>query len=531
MKPLLYLPDGREYNPAAAPTTTVSEIGQVWDPFLTRSYDSEVTPELIGRSLAGSFPLARKHALAKRVLKNDLKFAGSYRAMTNAISGLDWEIVARDKKGRKEQTQAERVRTFIQETFASLPVEELVQHLADGEYAPMSFAEHVWDLRTKTLNGFNFVDGERQYWDASTSTLKVLTTRQPSFGERLAPNMWVVHRSHLFPGHPLEAGCWTGVLWQYCFKHFAIADWLEFGRVYGKPWRLAFIKDPKDRESVIKALRALGVNAAGAFPEGTEVRLEKGNSAGAIDVFTKLAERADDEVGVIFTGHTLVTNAKGDNGALAGASAQKVHEKIVRKGARGIMRTVWRDTIIPLVAFRFGYDVAMEYTSPETFKLKYEPPIDTKSRAETLGAVNRELLAPIGKAIDPQQIMEEFGIAELVDRAAPAVPPAKPNEDPTDDDKEKEEAEAATRRMAAAAGGTLLETVDDVEELASAVAQRTFARMGGVIETAIAEGETFEEMTAALYEAYDDVDTRPLAALTRDALVTANLVGRGDAIE
>ena len=539
-KPLLWLPGNRPYNPAAPPTEPIATIGAVWDPFVSRHVDIEVTPESIARALRGDFPLAKKQALAKRILKNDAAFAGSYRNLVLGVAGIGWESLARDKKLRREQRIAEKVRDYVQQQFENLPVEQLVKHLADGEYSPGAWAENQWDLLTKALTGWEFLDGVRQHWDPRESRYRVLTKDQPSRGEELAPNMWAIHTSHLFPGHPLEAGLWSDVIWQYCWKHFSIADWIAFNAVYGKPWRLAFIRDPKDRESVIKALRSLGANAAAAFPEGTEVRLERGISDNSGDIFEKLASRADDEVSILLTGHNLTTKSQPGAGTLAGNGAMKVHEKILRNVAMGIMATVWRDIVMPMVTFRFGYEVANEYTSPtSTFKLKYEPPPDRRANARTYALVNKELERS-GKTIDPQQLVEEFGVG-IVDLPEPAQPPADDDDPPpspadeSGDEEDELEAAASRRRSGrelAAAAATPLTTYQAIEELGAAVGQRGFAEIAAGLEASIgAAGDDYAELAAAIWEDYGNHSgaKRKLAAALRDTMLTAHVAGRGDA--
>jgi phage gp29-like protein len=536
-KPLLWLPGNRPYNPTAPPVEAVAAIGQVWDPFATRHFDLDVNPESIARALRGDYPLARKQALAKRVLRNDTAFAGAYRNLSVGVSGLDWECVARDKKLRKDQRIAERVRDYVQQQLEELPVEQFVQHMVDGEYSPGAWAENQWDLRSKELRGWELLDGERQHYDRQLSSYRVLTLAEPSRGEELPANMWAIHTSRLFPGGVLDCGLWSPVLWQYCWKHFAIADWLEFNAVYGKPWRLAFVRDPKDLQSVIKALKQIGVNGAGAFPAGTEVRLEAGSSSGSIDIFDKLASRADDEVSTLFTGHDLITRSKAGAGTLAGKGAMTIHEKVLRKVCRGIMTTKHRDVIVPMVTFKFGYDVAREYTSPQTWRLKYEPPKDQVTRARALVMVNKDLLAPIGKAIGEQQILEEFGIAEVVDRpqAAPPAAPADPSDDTAADADGEEKEEASRRRsgreLAAAKASTALTSIDAIQDLGAAVGQRAFAAVGAQLEQSIdAAEDTFTAMAAAIWEDYGEMRRvkRRMASAARDVLLVANVAGQGD---
>jgi phage gp29-like protein len=525
---------GRSFDYEATPQAPASPIINDYDPFAYRTIRDEIKPEYIALAIANRLSLSQTQLLCKRVLDNDSHFAGCWRDYSDAVSGSDWEVVPRDKVGRSDKRKAAMVAADLQEQLAELPVENMLSQIVWGDYAPFGWAENVWDLQTKDLKGWELPDVTRQYWDPMKSKLRVLTKAQQSFGEELAPNMWVLHTSSIRPGSPREGGTWKSILWDYAWKHYAMANWLELSDVWGLPQVLAFIEDAKDRDAVVAAVRKLGRSGRGAFPKGTDVRIEKGSTTGSVDIFDKMASRCDDNVSIIFTGHDLITRSKSGAGTLAGKGAQRVAEKLVKRGSRGVMATFRRDVAMCRATLKFGYDTAREFCG--TFKLKFEPPVDVIARGRSMVMVN-SLLAATGDAIDPQQIQEEFGIAKIVKRVATPGADAAPKDDTkndsADDNLEGLDASRRPRRRSAAATPAThpLASIDDVDRVGAALAQRQFAAAGADIHD-IVMNVPLEDAAAAIWESYSDIGrARKFAALARDVMVTAAVIGAADVHE
>ena len=535
--PALYDANNRVIQPTAKPVAPIAAIGEVRNPFTTRNLPDEITPELVARIFRPGAPLALIQQVCKRVLRRDPKFMSAWRDYVLDVSGLDYEFVAKKKPLKREQSIAGKMRDYAEEVLNDLPIAKLVKHLVWGDYAPMSFAENQYDLPTRRLTGWEFVDAARQYWDSQTSKLKCLTINQPTLGEPLAPNMWIVHSTLNVPGDPLEAGTWPGVILRYCAKGWTSNDWQQFIHLHGKPWRLAFIKDPNLLETVKTALRVLGVDAAGVFPEGTDVRIEKFMTSGAAEPFEKLCARCDDEVSTLFTGHPLINTAVSGSGTLAGKGALKVNAKILRAGAIGVMDTFHRDVMQPVMTMKFGYEQTLLYAP--YLKLKYEPPVDKLNQARAHALVNEKLLRPLKKAIAVEQVQEEYGIANVVDlpeEPQPLPPGAPGNEgDPASDDEADVEASMRAprgRKVAAAAAPatTPLNTLEDVVAVSTAVGQRAFAESGAAMHAIVDDGATFKEMIAEIWEQASGrrKTKRKLANALHGAIRTSNYIGRSD---
>jgi len=506
-----------------------ARAGRVRDPWLLQMA-LDVTPESIARMLRNDYPLPQQVALCNRMLDNDAHLASVYRDMVGAVAGLDWEILPFDDSDQAktyQQTVEEWAYSHSEELEAMLP------QLIAGEFYPLSGAGIEWDVSTYLPKRFIEIDPMRWYWDPTTNSLRIRTLKETFFGEEIPPNEFLLYRSALRPGKGREGGLWKPTAWLYLFKHFSMSEWMQFAEIFGKPFRVAYYNRREDKDSIYQAMLDLGANAAGVFPAGTIVELKEANRSGAVDVYHKLHEVCNDEMSELFVGHSLITHAKQGAGTLAGNGAQKVHEKIARSIARRTQAVVGKYLFQPITRFQHG--VAAIDKTPK-LKLKYEPPEDELNKAKTFVFVN-QVLASVGEAIDPEQVRNTFNIAKTVPAKQVISPMGDGSGDPNgnpggDGTPEAEEKAAAARRMRATnAARTPLETAGDVEIAAAGIGKKALEKIGGEVKAIADKAQSIGEFMAAVWEEYSSFDTTALASATRDAVVTAEVIGRGEVIE
>jgi phage gp29-like protein len=509
-----------ETRPAAE---NVAQTGRMRDPWLMQ-IALDITPSSLARMVKNDFPLPMQMALCSRMLDNDAHLASVYRDLVGGVAGLDSEVLPFD-----DSADAERYRKTCEDwtKAKSEDLEDIMPMLIAGEYYPVAGVGMIWDTSTYLPDRFIEIDPVRWYWDSVTNSLKIRTKANPYFGEDLPPNQFILYRSALRPGKGREGGLWRPSSWLYLQKHFVVSEWLEFTELYGKPFRLAFYNRREDKDSIYQAMLNLGANGAGVFPAGTVVDVKQSNATGSVEAYRTLREACNDEMSELFVGHSLITHAKSGTGTLAGGGAQKVHEKIIRAVARRFSRVLGRYVYRAIIRMHYG-EAAVAKTP--NLKLKYEPPDDEEKKAKTFVLVNQALQA-VGEAIDPEQIRETFNIAKTVKRTAPgAADPAAgdPSADENDDPIEKPENAAARRRARASNDTTPLLSADDVEEVAAQIGKKSLKDFGSRIRSAADSTDSIAEFMSSLWEDYSAYETASLGGLTRDAIVTAELIGRGE---
>jgi hypothetical protein len=160
-------------------------------------------------------------------------------------------------------------------------------------------------------------------------------------------------------------------------------------------------------------------------------------------------------------------------------------------------------------------------------------------KAQTFVLVN-QILAAVDQAIDPQQVKETFNIEKTVPVKAAAGGSSSggggaagdPGAGGDSGGTEQSDALAAARRLKASApASTPIETTDDVEQLAAGVGKKALQSFGDRLRSTAEKAQSIEEFQAAVWEEYSSFDTTKLASATRDAIVTAEVIGRGEVAE
>jgi phage gp29-like protein len=488
---------------ARPPADRIAETVGVREPWASRVV-REVTPELVARVLSADCELSDRMAFCKRIGRDDHIFAVS-RTMKLSISGLRWEVLPFD-----DSAKAEEIRSFVEAVLRGFPrFSQMLVKLLDGLVKPLGGVEILWDSNSWLPTGFVPIDPVRWTWNRQANALWLRTIRAP-YGEPLTPNGFIIHRAD---DEPL----WDKLAWLYSFKRFAYAEWVRFGELFGKPFRIAFYQDKNDKAAILDAVRELGVNAAGVFPEGTDIRLEEAQRDSSVNLYQLLKRECEEGISKVVLGHALNADARTGSGMQAGNAARDVSDDNRKAYALGLADTL-RDTLIrPLVGWHFGWQYE---TQLPVLKFAYEPPEDLRAIADTL-KIASDLLAAAGEAIDPEFIRLKFGITKTVKRvsaAASPAPDAQVNTDQADDTK--------AARIVARDGAPVVRTLDDVHAVAARLAHRALREITETVKAKAAAAESIEAFVDGLFESYDEIPNVKAAAVVRDATAAAHEIGR-----
>jgi len=495
----------RESRP---PGERIAETIGVREPWSSRVV-REVSPELVSRVLSPNCELSDRMAFCKRIGRDDHIFAVS-RTMKLSISGLRWEVLPCD-----DSPKAEEIRSFVELVLRGFPrFSQMLVKLLDGIVKPLAGVEILWDFKTWLPIGFTEIDPVRWTWNRQVNALHLRTIRAPQ-GEPLTPNGFIIHRAD---DEPL----WEKLAWLFSFKRFAYAEWVRFGELYGKPFRIGFYQDKNDKAAILEAIRELGVNAAGVFPEGTEIRLEEAQRYGTVNLYQLLKRECEEGISKVVLGHALNADARTGSGLQAGNAAKDVSDDNRRAYAIGLADTL-RDALIrPLVGWHFGWQY--EPLLP-ILKFAYEAPENLLNTAQSL-KIASDLLAASGEAIDPEFIRQKFGITKTVRRVS--VPAAVPNDAAGNNGNDTPRTTEA-RALVARDGVPVVRTLDDVHALASRLASRALKEITEIVRAKAAASESVEAFVDALYESYDEISNIKTAAIVRDATVATHEIGRATA--
>jgi phage gp29-like protein len=196
------------------------------------------------------------------------------------------------------------------------------------------------------------------------------------------------------------------LVWFALFRNWNIRDWLQFGEIGWKPWRLGFYDKgahKNDVSALKRAMRFLTTAGSGVFPKTTDVRIERGSTsvAGIASTHKELYDALGAEISKGVVGQTL-TMESGTRGARSlGEVHNEVRHDIRDADAQIVERFMTRYVCKPFVLYNYGPGVAVG-----RFRLNVAEGVDLEKLANAIDKL-------AGKIDIPQEwVREQGGIRE-----------------------------------------------------------------------------------------------------------------------
>lgn len=459
--------------------------------------------------------------LAEDMEERDPHYAGVLGRRKRAVCQLDITVEAAGEDAESVR-HADLVREWLERDTLEDELFDALDALGKG----FAVLEIMWDtsgavwmpaeLRHRDPRWFEF--------DRDGRTLKL---KDGADLVALAAAKFIVHEGRAKSGVAIRGGLARLVAWAFMFKSYSIKDWAIFAETYGQPLRVGKYgagATAEDRQTLLRALRSLGSDAAAIVPEGMAIDFIEATTSGNHELFEKMGNWWDQQVSKAVLGQTGTTDA-----LRGGYAVGKVHEgvqsDIERADARQLAATLNRDLVRPMVALNFGPQRAyprLRIGRPES--------VDTAQLAQTLAH-----LVPLGLPVPQWWIRDMLGVpeaepdAELLAApaapAAPEVPDGAPGLARARPDPRLQAAARRARRRA------MRDPADDLAERLAELAGAPIGAMLERIEALIDEAGSLEDLAGGLLQLAPELDEGELAGLMQQAFALAELMGRADAIE
>ncbi|MCL1960895.1 MAG: DUF935 domain-containing protein [Desulfovibrionaceae bacterium] len=270
---------------------------------------------------------------------------------------LEWEVVAPQKSpSAREKRNAAQLDELLQSIddfedmlfdvtdaigkgFACLEIE---WHRAEGFWLPKT-------LTHRPQSWFTLHRGYRQELRLRTYEAQ----GDGSVGEPLRPFGWLTHVHKAKSGYLERSALFRQLAWTYLFKNYSVGDLAEFLEIYGIPLRVGkYPASASEAEKVtlLRALAAIGHNAAGIVPEG--MLMEFHNAADgdpkAFDLMMGWCERNQSKV---ILGATLTSGSDGSASTYAlGQIHNEVRKDLRDADVRQINATLTRELVYTVAA-------------------------------------------------------------------------------------------------------------------------------------------------------------------------------------
>lgn len=431
-----------------------------------------------------------------------------------AVQGLEWQIVPPDNATKAEKDAAATLSSLLDglDDFDDL-VFDLTDAIGKG-FACLEF--DGWQRTDGTWLPRSAVHRPQSWFQLVRGLRQEIRLRGAAGGEPLQPFGWIVHTHRAKSGYLERSALFRVLVWPYLFKNYSVGDLAEFLEIYGIPMRVG--KYPsgateKEKLTLLRALAALGHNAAGIIPIGMELEFlnaAQGDPA-AFQLMIEWCERTQSKA---ILGGTLTSQADGKSSTNAlGNVHNEVRQELRDADAKQIAMTLSQQLVYPIAVLN---GLATDWRRCPRLKFITQEPEDLAHYAEALPS-----LVKMGIKIPRQWAQERLAIPEpdgdeevLAIAAEPVAPPASPEPVPG-----KAVATAQTRAPATAA-----EHLDD--QLQPSTGQ-WIQRIRDLVQGA----DSLEQIRDGLERLLPDMSLEQYAEVMAQALAAAALQGRVEILQ
>lgn len=260
-----------------------------------------------------------------RDLRRDGKVFAGLQKRQLALVGKAWQVSPREE-GNAQASQDALVVTQILKGFA---FDQLCAELLSALLAGWAVAEVVWAVRdglvvpervvTRAQRRFVFV----QRGEDGPPALHLLTRESMLEGVPCPERKFIVHRVNPEDDNPYGTGLGLQLYWPVFFKRKGIVAWNKLNDRFGSPTphgKYPRNASPKEKSTLVDALRAMSNDGYLATPEGMEVALLESKLSGNVTTQQQLCEYMDDWISEVLTGQEP---SRSSGGALAAAAVER----------------------------------------------------------------------------------------------------------------------------------------------------------------------------------------------------------------
>lgn len=443
-------------------------------------------------------------------LSRDDQVCSLMQQRQDALIAAEWEVVPGGEEARDEEAA-----DFLREQLSELSWDSVTRKMHKGVMYGYSVAECMWGR------------------DGGRITLDDIRVRKPwrfGFGKNGELKLRVLAETRLMPERKFWVATWgaddddspygTGLgyhLWWPCYlKRNGAKFWSAFLDKFGTPSTKATYPNgatEEEKETALRAARALRSESAVAMPEGFEIQILEASGKGTAS-YEEFLKYWDDAIAKIILGQTGTTR----QGQYAGTGdvLEGVKAEMIKADADLLCESFNRGPAVWLTEWNFPGAKA-----PRVWRRV------VNARAARAEAERDRATYELGLELSEEEISRRYGDA-WQRRAGASFSNIGSNAGTSADSPgasfaEREDGEADREK-------------DEPGELAGQLAEVADPHVSGMVEAirrelddVLAGGGSFAEFSARLSGLYPVLDTADLTEALEGAFLAANLAGRNNA--
>ncbi|WP_411836713.1 DUF935 domain-containing protein [Paracoccus sp. ME4] len=447
--------------------------------------------------------------LAEQMEEKDLHYSAVLGVRKRAIRSLDIHVEPGDESEAAADL-AEMTRTALNSAGVRTSLIDMMDALGKG----YSVCEIVWERQGKQLAIADLDWVDPRWFEFDRDNGRHLYLRDNAGSQPLRPDSYVIHMAKAKSGLPIRGGLARLAAWAFMFKNFTVKDWAIFCEAYGHPLRLGKYDSsatPADRQTLLRAVRQIGVDMAAIVPKSMEVDIVAATATGAEKLYEGKSRWWDEQLSKGILGQVATTDAIA-GGHAVGKIHENVRDDIRDADAEQLAATLQRDIAgaIRRVSFPAGQAIPLP-------NIRFERP-ETVDADRLLKLIERR---PPGLRIATADVYRAFNLRipedgeEVLGDAPPAAPPVSPSEP-----------EPVVRIAASAVPQQAADSVDGlIDQLIAEgdMQQAVEGELGAMLE-ALRKASSLDEVRDIL-DAFDQGGPGQLRELLGRATLAARLAG------
>jgi phage gp29-like protein len=352
---------------------------------------------------------SRYMELAGEMEKTDLHYLSVLGTRKRQVAQLDITVEAAgtdDKESPDYDPNDQANADLVNRMNDTGIIDEWIFDGLDAVGKGFSVSETMWDMGSSLWmpRAIELVDPRFIDWDRETRRRPLLIGNA---GERLelTPGKFLFLQIKASSDISVRVGIAYSAAFNWMCKNYTIKDWMQFGEIYGMPFRTG--KYPQgssedDINALLRAVTQMGVDAAAVIPQSMMIELVRaeGSSMGHL-LYQGMADYFDKQTSKVVLGQTGTTDATpGQLGS--GQDHTEVRRDIEVADARAVEACLNRQLIRPFIDLNRGPQKRYPWLYIGRPESK-----DAKLMAD-IAAV----LVPMGAKIEARQITSAAGFSD-----------------------------------------------------------------------------------------------------------------------
>lgn len=299
------------------------------------------------------------------VRRMDVVLEGAIEDRLFSLVGLEWDVVpATDRLDAEalelDPEKAKEAAAFCKRQLSMLDsFNGFLRHNAEGMLNSIGVTEIVWKTEGKhhEIQELVCIEPTALWADFDDpSQIRVAGGENDNFGELLTdhPNAFVVHWPKRIGPSPWGGGIMSGASALAISKKYGWNWFLRYTELFGVPARIGIFPNnanPDDKAKMEDALKSVGAELWGAFPDGFRVELLEAARGGEGTAHEKLIDTVDKWYSIWLRGGQLNAEvSESGGGAFAlGQVHERVAERLRRADQEAESATIRDQLLAPMI--------------------------------------------------------------------------------------------------------------------------------------------------------------------------------------